>query len=193
VVDAKSPFTARHSQNVAFLATRTACELGIPRREVRALRRAALLHDVGKLGVSNSILDKPGALDAEEMLVMQRHTGHTLDILSKVTRFQRFAGMAAAHHERLDGTGYHLGLKSGELSLSARVLAVSDVCEALSADRPYRPAMPLAEVMHRLTELTAAGQLCPVATEALTGWFGGLPGNTSEMMTSNDDSTSLLG
>ena len=193
VIDAKSPFTARHSQNVAFLATRTAVELGMPRKDVRALRRAALLHDVGKLGVSNSILDKPQALDSNEILTMQRHTGHTFDILSRVARFQRFAGMAASHHERLDGTGYHLGLKAPDLSLAARVLAVADVCEALSADRPYRAAIALPEVMERLTGMAADGALCPVVTEALIGWFGRMSGIPGSHPTAVDDSTSLIG
>ncbi len=105
VIDAKSPFTARHSQNVAFLATRTARELSLPQRDVRAIRRAALLHDVGKLGVSNSVLDKPGPLDPPELAEMRRHTAYTFDILRQVNRFQRFALLASSHHERLDGNG----------------------------------------------------------------------------------------
>ena len=132
VIDAKSPFTARHSQNVSFLATRTAMELDMTSREVRALRRAALLHDIGKLGVSSNILDKPSSLTTEEMTEMKRHTRFTLEILKGVPRFERFAMLAASHHERLDGSGYHIGLAGDELGLSARVLAAADVCEALS-------------------------------------------------------------
>ncbi len=175
VIDAKSPYTARHSQNVAFLAVRTGGELGMSRRDLRTLRRAALLHDIGKLSVSNTILDKPAPLDPVEFEVMRRHTNHTFDILKRVSRFRQFAATAAAHHERLDGSGYHLGLKGEELGAAARVLAVADVCEALSADRPYRRAMPIEAVLARLDELVAAGELCPVATEALGGWFKGIP------------------
>lgn len=175
VIDAKSPYTARHSQNVAFLAVRTGRELGMSRRDLRTLRRAALLHDIGKLGVSNTILDKPAALDPVEFEVMRRHTTHTFDILKRVSRFRQFAATAAAHHERLDGSGYHLGLRAAELGTAARILAVADVCEALSADRPYRRGMPIDAVMARLDELVAAGHLCPVATEALGGWFTGVP------------------
>lgn len=191
VIDAKSPYTARHSQNVAFLASRTAKELGMSRREIRAIRRAALLHDVGKLAVSSSILDKPSALDPDEMTEMRSHTGYTYQILSRVTRFQRFAPLAASHHERLDGTGYHLGLDGDELGLPARVLAVADVCEALSSDRPYRKGMQLEGVLARLEEQVAAGHLCPVATEALAGWFIGMGGSTNEHSVV-DDSTSLV-
>jgi putative nucleotidyltransferase with HDIG domain len=175
VIDAKSPYTARHSQNVAFLAVRTAQELGMSRTELRTVRRAALLHDIGKLGVSNLILDKPAALDPVEFETMRQHTRFTFEILKRVTRFRQFAATAAAHHERLDGTGYHLGLKAEELGLMARVIAVADVCEALSADRPYRAGMPLDEVLGRLRHLVQVGHLDGSAVEGLSGWFTGLP------------------
>ncbi len=192
VIDAKSPFTARHSQNVSFLATRTAMELDMTSREVRALRRAALLHDVGKLGVGNTILDKTTALTLDEMEEMRRHTRYTLEILKGVPRFERFATLAASHHERLDGSGYHVGRAGDELSLSERVLAAADVCEALSAARPYRAALPIDAVLRQLKEFVAAGGLCPVAVEALTGWFQGLPASPVHL-TSGGDSTSLFG
>jgi putative nucleotidyltransferase with HDIG domain len=175
VIDAKSPFTARHSQNVAFLAVQTGKDLGMSRTELRTLRRAALLHDIGKLGVSNRILDKPSALDPVEVEAMRRHTGYSFEILSRVPRFRQFAATAAAHHEKLNGSGYHLGLKGEALGQSARVLAVADICEAMSAERPYRKGMPIETVLARLDELVAAGHLCPAATDALTGWFEGLP------------------
>lgn len=191
VIDAKSPYTARHSQNVAFLAERTAKEMGLSRREIRAIRRAALLHDVGKLGVSNGILDKPSTLDHDEMQEVRKHTWYTYDILSRVSRFQRFAPLAAAHHERIDGTGYHLGMRGDEISLPARILAVADVCEALSSDRPYRRGMPLDGTLARLDELVAAGHLCPVATEALAGWFGGIE-SAPDSLPDVPDSTSMV-
>lgn len=192
VVDAKSPFTARHSENVAFLATRTATELGMSATEIRAIRRAGLLHDVGKLGVSSRILAKPGALDTTEVKELQRHTTYTLEILRRVPRFERFAFMAASHHERLDGSGYHIGLRGDELSLSMRILAAADVAEALSADRPYRRGMPIDAAMREMQSLADAGRLCPVAVEALTGWFQGLPADRTHPAAMGD-STSLLG
>ena len=186
VIDAKSPFTSRHSQNVAFLASRTAAEMGLPHREIRTLRRAALLHDIGKLGVSNRILDKPSALDPVEMEAMRQHTRHTFDILRHVSRFRQFAAMAAAHHERLDGSGYHLGLRGDELDTSARILAVADCTEAMCADRPYRSGLGLDEALRRLDSLVAVGHLCPAATEALKGWFRGLPKAATEPAASGD-------
>ncbi len=192
VIDAKSPYTARHSQNVSFLATRTAMELDMTSREVRALRRAALLHDMGKLGVGNRILDKATALTPDEMREMQRHTVYTLEILQGVPRFERFAVLAASHHERLDGSGYHVGLAGDELSLSVRVLAAADVCEALSANRPYRAALPLEGVLRQLQRMADGGVLCPVAVEALSGWFRGLPTGRVHLG-AGGDSTSLFG
>jgi HD-GYP domain-containing protein (c-di-GMP phosphodiesterase class II) len=160
-------------------------------REVRALRRAALLHDIGKLGVGNSILDKAGPLTPAERTEMELHTQHTFGILRDVPRFARFAMLAASHHERLDGSGYHLGLDGEALSLPARILAAADVCEALSARRPYREAMPLDQVVAELKRAVGARRLCGVAVDALTGWFDGLP-NQPVHLTSGGDSTSLF-
>ncbi len=175
VIDAKSPFTSTHSQNVAFLSSRTAAEMGLPHAEIRTIRRAALLHDIGKLGVSNRILDKPAALDPVELQLMQQHTRYSFEILSQVSRFRTFAATAAAHHERLDGSGYHLGLRGEELGTAARILAVADCTEAMMADRPYRSGLGLEETVARLRSLVAKGHLCAAATEALTGWFRALP------------------
>jgi HD-GYP domain-containing protein (c-di-GMP phosphodiesterase class II) len=138
VIDAKSPYTARHSDGVARFAVLIAERLDFDPHDVRDLRRAGLLHDIGKLGVSSRILDKPGKLDDEEWKQMRRHPEFTARILGQVEQLRDLAAMAAAHHERLDGRGYHLGLTAAQLSPSARVLAVADVAEALSADRPYR-------------------------------------------------------
>ncbi|HRP09061.1 MAG TPA: HD domain-containing phosphohydrolase, partial [Gemmatimonadales bacterium] len=99
--------------------------------------------------------------------------------------------VAAAHHERLDGSGYHMGLRHEELGLPARILAVADVCEALSSDRPYRKGMEISGVLARLDELVAAGHLCPVVTEALAGWFGGIH-EVPEQLSMVPDSTSLV-
>ena len=141
VIDAKSPYTARHSDGVARFAVLIAERIGFDPGDVRDLRRAGLLHDIGKLGVSSRILDKPGKLDEDEWRQMRRHPELTARILGQVEQLRDLAAMAAAHHERLDGRGYHLGLTAEQLSPSARVLAVADVAEALSADRPYRAGL----------------------------------------------------
>lgn len=142
IIDAKSPFTFRHSTNVAEYAVGIARVLGRAPAELRRLRRASLLHDIGKLGVSNRILDKPGMLTAGERLAIEQHPRYTWDILSRVRAFHDFALTAALHHERLDGSGYPWGVDGSALDVSARVLAVADIYEALTAHRPYRAGMP---------------------------------------------------
>ena len=117
---------------------------------LRSLRRAGLLHDIGKLGVSNLILDKPGRLTDAEVAEVRRHPLYTEQILTRVAPFADIAATAAAHHERLDGGGYHRGIRAELLPLEARILAVADVYEALTADRPYRAAMPREEALRAL-------------------------------------------
>jgi HD-GYP domain-containing protein (c-di-GMP phosphodiesterase class II) len=142
VIDAKSPFTARHSERVAEVAVGIADVLGLGRERGRDLRRAALLHDVGKLAISNLILDKPGMLTEAEFAQVKTHPAHTLEILRRAPCFLPIAALAANHHERVDGSGYPRGLGGDQLAVSMRVLAIADVYEALTADRPYRAAMP---------------------------------------------------
>jgi len=142
IVDAKSPFTGSHSQRVADIAESVATHLGLPVPAVVDVRRAGLLHDLGKLGVPNVILDKPGRLEPSEMEVIRRHPELTLRILEPVPTFTTVAELAACHHERLDGRGYFRGLTEPELAIGARIVAVADVFEALTAERPYRAAMP---------------------------------------------------
>ena len=147
VVDAKSPFTSRHSERVAETAAGIGAILGLDAAELRGLRRAGLLHDLGKLGVPNIVLDKPGKLTPEEWELMRRHPAYTAEVLAQVECLRPIAGTAASHHERLDGSGYHRGLEAPALSLPARILAVADVYDALARDRPYRAAMPAERVL----------------------------------------------
>src|SRR5262249_4974931 len=114
VVDTKSPFTSGHSARVADYVEAIARQLGLPAARRRWLRRGALLHDVGKLGVSNAVLDKPGKLDRDEWAAVQQHAQFTEQILSRIGAFAELARVAAAHHERLDGAGYPRGLKADQ-------------------------------------------------------------------------------
>jgi HD-GYP domain-containing protein (c-di-GMP phosphodiesterase class II) len=166
IIDAKSPYTGRHSDGVARIAVGIGDVMGFGPRELRDLRRAALLHDIGKLGVSNLILDKPGKLDDEEWRQMRRHPALTARILGRVSAFRGLADVASAHHERLDGRGYHRGLGAEQLGTAARILAVADVCEALSADRPYRAALARDEMLAIMRRDAGTG-LCPVSFGAL--------------------------
>ncbi len=154
VIDAKTPFTCRHSRGVAAAAGAIAAELGADAATAGALRRAALLHDIGKLGVSNRILDKPGPLTEGEWAQVKLHPRYTRSILEHVAGWRGLAFVAAAHHERLDGSGYHLGLAAAELPKAARVIAVADVYDALAADRPYRPGLAREEVFRLLRRET---------------------------------------
>ena len=152
VVDAKSPYTYRHSSGVARAAQEIGKCLNLPSRDLVTLRRAGLLHDLGKLGVSNRILDKPGKLTTAEWDSMRRHTQYTFDILHRITGFEGIAWVAASHHEKLDGSGYHLGLKAADLPLVSRVLTVADMFDALSSDRPYRQPLERDEILKMLWE-----------------------------------------
>jgi putative nucleotidyltransferase with HDIG domain len=167
VIDAKSPYTARHSERVAELAVSAAESLGFTSEEVRDLRRAGLLHDIGKLSISNSILDKSGPLDDDEFAAMKSHPTFTRSILERIPRLAALAPIAAAHHEKLDGSGYPAGLCADELPLAARLLVVSDIFEALTAHRPYRAAMTAIDALE-LMQRDVGTKLCPVAFAALS-------------------------
>jgi HD-GYP domain-containing protein (c-di-GMP phosphodiesterase class II) len=140
VVDAKSPWTYRHSDRACVIAMSLANVLGADPLGLRDLRRAALLHDVGKLAVSNRILDKPARLTKAEFARVREHPVVTERILARVPGCEHLARLAGAHHERLDGGGYPRGLTGAQLTRPMRLLAVADVYEALTSDRPYRPA-----------------------------------------------------
>ncbi len=152
VIDAKSPFTYRHSNGVADAAVEIGQWFGMNPKSLKQLRRAALLHDIGKLSVPNSILEKPGKLTNEEWVSIKAHPYYTLEILKKIPGFQRLSQDAAAHHEKLDGSGYWRGWGAEQLSRFARILAVADIFDALHAKRPYRDGMPLEKVFQMLRD-----------------------------------------
>jgi putative nucleotidyltransferase with HDIG domain len=146
VVDAKSPFTYRHSVGVMDAAVAIGTVLGLPPKRMQMLRRAGLLHDLGKLGISNTILDKPTRLTNGEMDIVKAHPGMSAGILGHIGVFREIAMMAAEHHEKLDGTGYPNGLSKKHLSLESRLLAIADVYGALSEKRPYRDALAPSQI-----------------------------------------------
>jgi putative nucleotidyltransferase with HDIG domain len=170
VVDAKSPWTYQHSTRVAEIAVGIAEQFGCPAELTRDVRRAALLHDIGKLGVSNLILDKPGKPTPEEFDQIRKHPDYSLQILKQVEAFGALADVASAHHERLDGKGYHRRLDGTQLPWVARVLAVADICEAMSARRPYRDAMPWEKVQQIMSDDAGSG-IDPDCFAALTRWL----------------------
>lgn len=147
VIDAKSPFTAGHSERVGAYTDALASHSGITGPARRSLRRAAILHDVGKLAVSSTVLEKPGKLDDAEWRMMQSHASHTTAILGRIAPFRAMAAIAGSHHERLDGKGYPLGLSAAMICTEARIISVCDFYDALTADRPYRGAMPIEQAL----------------------------------------------
>jgi HD-GYP domain-containing protein (c-di-GMP phosphodiesterase class II) len=157
VVDAKSPYTATHSARVTEIACGIATEMGIGTAELDELRRAGLLHDLGKLSVPNSILDKPGPLTSEEWELVRLHPFFTQCVIERIRGFGSLALVAASHHERLDGRGYHRQLRGDQIPLGGRVLAVADMFEALTANRPYRPALPEETALKILENERAVG------------------------------------
>ncbi|MBF8450240.1 HD-GYP domain-containing protein [Aeromonas dhakensis] len=152
VVDSKSPYTAGHSGRVALYTDILATQMGLSEQRRRWLKRGALLHDVGKLGVSNAILDKPGKLDAQEWAAVQMHAAYTEEILSRISAFEELAQVAGAHHERLDGKGYPKGLKGDEIALETRIITTADIFDAITAKRPYRGAIPVPQALEMMAE-----------------------------------------
>jgi HD-GYP domain-containing protein (c-di-GMP phosphodiesterase class II) len=150
VVDAKSPWTYRHSDRTCVISLSMAVLLGCDEAALGDMRRGALLHDIGKLAISNRILDKPARLTDAEFARVRQHPLFTQWILERTPGFAALAPLAAAHHERLDGGGYPHGLTARDLTLPMRILAVADVYEALTSERPYRPAMSSADALEEM-------------------------------------------
>lgn len=168
VVDSKSPYTSGHSARVALYADMIAEAMGVTPERRRWLKRGALLHDVGKLGVSNSVLDKAGKLDADEWQAVQQHARYTETILSRIDAFAELAVVAAAHHERLDGKGYPRGLMAEQISLETRIITTADIFDAITADRPYRGPIPIPKALEIMAETvgTAIDAQCFAALKA---------------------------
>jgi HD-GYP domain-containing protein (c-di-GMP phosphodiesterase class II) len=139
-----------HSRRVAALSVRLAGALGLPPGEMARVRRGALLHDIGKLGVPDAILLKPGPLTESEWVSVRQHPTFAYEMLAPIPHLRPVADMPYCHHERWDGTGYPRKLKGDEIPLSARIVAVADVWDALTSNRPYRRALPPDQVRAHL-------------------------------------------
>jgi putative nucleotidyltransferase with HDIG domain len=167
VIDAKSHYTYSHSIGVASAAVEIAEGLGLAAQTITMVRRAALLHDIGKLSVSNAILEKPGKLDDQEWEVMRMHPVYTRLILRMISGFEQLSFIAAAHHERLDGKGYPENLDADNLPLTARILCVADVYQALTEKRPYREGTLSTKIVFGIMEQDAPTRLDPKCLDAL--------------------------
>lgn len=159
IVDAKSPFTKQHSDGVANLARYIGGLFQLPEETCEMLELVGLLHDIGKLRVPDSLLDKPGMLNEEEILIMRRHSFDTYSILKNIKGLERISLWALQHHERMDGTGYPFQSKGADLSFEARIVAVADVFQALAQERPYRGPLQQKVIMTLLKLEAEEGKL----------------------------------
>lgn len=175
VVDRRSPYTHAHSRAVGECVFTMGKCMGLDDLTCRELRVAGLLHDLGKLGVPEDILNKPGSLTSEEMGVIKRHPYLTYHLLDSIPGFGRIAKWASFHHERLDGRGYPFRLGSSELPPETRMVAVCDVFAALSENRPYRPSLSRDQVQRILVKMVGDGALdkdmVDLAGQALWGVY----------------------
>jgi HD-GYP domain-containing protein (c-di-GMP phosphodiesterase class II) len=171
-VDLKSPYTLGHARAVAELAADAGTRLGLSEAEVRTLRRAALVHDLGRLGVSNAIWDKPGELGAGEWERVRIHPYLTERMLHQSEALAPLGAIAVMHRERLDGSGYPRGLSGGAITRAARILGAADAYQAMREPRPYRPARSAADAAAQLRAEVRAGRLDSDAAEAVLGAAG---------------------
>ena len=151
-IEVKDPFTYGHSERVTQYAIAIASEMELGEWEIRNIKYAAALHDIGKLGVARSILNKPGTLSEEEFLHVKSHPQMGDSIIEPVSFLREPREIILHHHERYDGKGYPDGLKGEEIPLGARILAVADSFEAMMSDRPYRSALDLDEAIKELRD-----------------------------------------
>ncbi|EHJ9979134.1 HD domain-containing protein [Vibrio parahaemolyticus] len=167
IVDAKSPFTYQHSQKVAELSRYLAGKLGLDEHDQEMLFIAGLVHDIGKLKTPDEILHKEGALSKQEYTRIKRHTIDTQLALHKVFPNAKIAEWASNHHERLDGSGYPYHKTAEELDIPSRIIAVADVFQALSQDRPYRGQMSQTQIAEIMDDLIEQNKLCAHVYEVL--------------------------
>lgn len=159
IIDFRSHFTATHSSGIAASAVALAGFFGFTETELAHMEVAGYLHDLGKLVIPNSILEKPGGLDADEFAVMRQHTYFTFMILNTIEGLEQIAEWGAYHHEKLDGTGYPFHLSAQEIPLGSRILTVADIFTALAEDRPYRKGMEKDETEAILLDMANDGKL----------------------------------
>jgi HD-GYP domain-containing protein (c-di-GMP phosphodiesterase class II) len=171
-VDLKSPFLRGHSPGVAALAVAAAGAAGIPDADAGTLGRAALVHDVGRVGIPSGIWDRPGPLSAEQWERVRLHPYLSERVLHRCAPLAPLAELAARHHERADGSGYHRGDAGDQLTLSARLLAAADAYHAMTEDRPHRPALAPRDAASQLLDQVDAGRFARVEVDAVLAAAG---------------------
>jgi HD-GYP domain-containing protein (c-di-GMP phosphodiesterase class II) len=152
IVETRDPYTQGHELRAAGLCRQIATRMGLPAYEIDTLETAALVHDIGKLSVPAEILTKPGSLTELEYALIKEHPASSHEILRDIAFDAPIAEVVLQHHERMDGSGYPLGLTGDEIRMPARILAVADVVEAMATNRPYRPALGLDAAIAEIRE-----------------------------------------
>jgi putative nucleotidyltransferase with HDIG domain len=154
VIDLSDPYVLGHSQNVASNARRLAQDLGLNPDQIDAIYKDGLLHDLGKIGVPSEILQKPGILTREEYEIVKTHPIIGAQLVGKCHSLQRLVPIIRHHHEKFDGRGYPDGLRGSEIPIESRVIAMADVIEAMSSDRPYRIALDPERIIEEVKEMS---------------------------------------
>ncbi|MGC9088931.1 MAG: PAS domain S-box protein [Caldisericia bacterium] len=152
IIEKKDPYTAGHQYKVSLIATKIAEKLNLPKEKIETIKIASYLHDIGKIVVPSEVLNKAGKLTTNEFLLIQEHAQAGYDILKTSELFYPIAEIVLEHHERLNGSGYPRRLKDGEIMLEAKIIAVSDVFEAMTSHRPYRPKFSIEDALKELKE-----------------------------------------
>lgn len=165
--DLKSPFLRGHSTGLASLATDAARAAGLPESDTALLGRAALVHDVGRVGVPSGVWDRPGPLTAEQWERVRLHPYLTERVLRRCALLEPFADLAARHHERVDGSGYHRGAAGGQLGFAARLLAAADAYHAMTEERPHRPPLTASAAASQLADDVATGRFTRPEVDAV--------------------------
>lgn len=165
-LEAKDRYTAKHSGRVAAYAVKLGCHIKLPDEQLLLLKQGALMHDLGKIGIADAILNKPDRLTNEEYEIMKQHPELTATIMRPLKRFKEFTEIAAWHHERWDGNGYPDGLKGEEIPLLARIVGIADTWDAMTGDRIYRKAIPIEKALDILEKEQHSGQWDPQLVEA---------------------------
>ncbi|HZR58973.1 MAG TPA: HD domain-containing phosphohydrolase [Terriglobales bacterium] len=186
-IDAKSTWTAGHSERVTQLALKIGNAMGLSSREIQTMHLGGLLHDIGKIGTAPGILDKPGKLDPEEMRLMRDHVRIGVRILEPIAAFTDALPIVAQHHEWFNGGGYPAGLAGEEITLPARIFAVADCYDAMVSDRPYRKGLPQTQVVNMLKEKSGI-QFDPKVIEVFMRLF-----EKDEIIHVSEDEARLVG
>jgi putative nucleotidyltransferase with HDIG domain len=164
IIDLRDPHVLGHSQGVTEFATKLAKRLGLHEKQVELIRRGSLLHDIGKLGISNEILAKPSHLSHDEYSIIKKHPSIGASLLAKSPYLRSLIPIVSQHHEFFNGEGYPANLSGNQISIEARIVSVADAVEAMSSDRPYRSARPMDYIIREL-QRCAGTQFDPLVAD----------------------------